>query len=317
MPNELRLSLPNCWISIRDFEKLAGNSNYFDQIEQDRTIVIGFGSGTSLLLHAGVCLLSFVNQLANHLQKSGCGAVRLEFSSSEGLFSFLDRNGFLKLLTSTVTTSPDRPDSSGADIYRGHAATMVEIAEIQPGVIGEARLNIVRRLVDTLGDQYDADLRLRVKNAVYSVLSELVNNVYDHSGSSISGYAALQAYRRSGKVQIVVSDSGIGIAKSLRNARIASADTRSDSQLVLGAIDGRLSRYGQNAGHGCGLQLCADLVREFGRQFHLRTPTVQVLLAPDPSKNSLQRWVTVPEAAFAGTHVCIEFSLDPSSWTAL
>jgi hypothetical protein len=314
----LYVQLPGRWISSEDFEEFTGRHDLFAEIEDDRTIIFACVESTNLLLRAGVCLLSLVNQLAAHAKTSGSGGVRLEFPSQNGLFSFLDRNGFLQLLAPDVVTVPDRPITSSADLYRGHAGSMVEIAEIHPNVTGEDRLNIVRRLVDTLGDQYDSDLRLRLKNAVYSVLSELVNNVYDHSSSAIPGYAALQVYRRTGKVQVVVSDSGIGIPESLRSARGLVVDDRSDDQLILGALSGRLSRYGQHSGHGCGLQRCADLVKQFGRELYVRTPKGQVTLeVVAGQRNALRTVVTPPHARFSGSHVCIEFNLDPASWAKL
>jgi anti-sigma regulatory factor (Ser/Thr protein kinase) len=46
-------------------------------------------------------------------------------------------------------------------------------------------------------------------------MSELINNVYDHSFSSIGAYVFCQYYPESHEIKMAVSDYGIGIPKSV------------------------------------------------------------------------------------------------------
>jgi len=50
-------------------------------------------------------------------------------------------------------------------------------------------------------------------------LSELINNVYDHSNSPIDAYVFCEYYANSNSIFIVVSDLGIGIASSVNSFR--------------------------------------------------------------------------------------------------
>jgi hypothetical protein len=62
-------------------------------------------------------------------------------------------------------------------------------------------------------------------------MSELINNVYDHSQSAIGAYVFCQYYPDSNEIKMAVSDYGIGIPASVNDSR------RKDRKSVLSEID--------------------------------------------------------------------------------
>jgi hypothetical protein len=53
-------------------------------------------------------------------------------------------------------------------------------------------------------------------------LSELINNVYNHSHSQIGAYVFCQFYPKKNEIKIAVSDLGIGIPESINNFRLTN-----------------------------------------------------------------------------------------------
>jgi anti-sigma regulatory factor (Ser/Thr protein kinase) len=303
---EVVVHLPSRWLRDQDFENLVGAHNYGDLLQCGRSLTFAFGPGTKAAAHTGLCLLSFFNQLACAAR----GAILLRFPSSDGLFGYLGRNGFLDLLSHDIATEPERPAVSGAVIFGGASANLVEIQELVPGTTGQPRQEIVRSLVDALVRKYPATNRtLRLQQAVFTALGELVDNVFGHSQTAVPGYAVLQAYARSERVQIAVSDSGIGIPRSIREARRGRVGRMSEGDLIIAAFQDGLSRHGDLGGRGCGLPTCARLAAEYNSDVIVRTPAARVTLTPHIATHGLQAVVESCNG-FAGTHICLQFRVD-------
>ena len=49
------------------------------------------------------------------------------------------------------------------------------------------------------------------RGRIWTIFAELIQNIFDHSGTQLDGYAALQVYQGGNKVSVAVSDSGRGI----------------------------------------------------------------------------------------------------------
>lgn len=305
-----RVVMPDRWLSPEQFEAVVIQHPFVKHLENGDDIVFEFPATAALPAGLGLWLLSFFNQLAD----VGTGWLRLEFATREGLFSYLDRNGFLQLLSPVIETNPERPVVSGADVRRGQAPGLVEIAALVPNTPLEEKKAIVERLVNALVGFYPAGERThRLRNHVFTVLGELVDNVFSHSRTSLPGYASLQAYDKSRRprVQIGVSDSGLGIPESIRGALGARVARKSDADLVIEAFRSGLSRHGANSGRGCGLVMCARLAADYGSFLHVRTPSAQVILQPAGGQRKAHE-ATVHEGVgpLRGTHICLEFRVD-------
>jgi anti-sigma regulatory factor (Ser/Thr protein kinase) len=109
---------------------------------------------------------------------------------------YMCRVGFLELLG--IAAPPCSKD--GAD-------RMTELTRIQSSSEIPQFTNRVMELLD-IGDP-------EIEGAVKYSLVELLRNVVQHSQSSIGGVAMAQYYPKTGLVELVVGDAGVGIRKTL------------------------------------------------------------------------------------------------------
>ena len=120
-----------------------------------------------------------------------------------------------------------------------------------------------------------------LEGAAWTILAELIDNVFSHSQTPLDGYAALQAYQSGNRLTVAVSDSGLGIMETLRPSlqnefpRLAGL---SDVQLLVEVFQQGLSRHGSD--RGCGLKGSATKAIKFRAELDVRLPTQRVLLTP-------------------------------------
>lgn len=84
-------------------------------------------------------------------------------------------------------------------------------------------------------------------------LSELINNVYDHSHSPIGAYVFCQYYPKSKEIKMAVSDLGIGIPMSVNNYKIENKEPiLTSKESVLWALEENktIQSIPQNRGKG-------------------------------------------------------------------
>lgn len=301
----IRVDLPHGWLKPEQFEALAAADGLRERLAAGATALFCFPHPAALPAGIGLTLLSLLNQLAAIDE----GRVRLEFESRD-LFAYLNRNGFLHLLDGRIETTPARPSVSSAEVHRGMSDRLVEIAALVPGTSGDVKQSLVGDLVDKLIQFYPADNRAkRLRGSVFTALGELVDNVFNHSFTRIPGYAILQAYKGTKPaVQIAVSDSGLGIPRSIRQALTERVAAKSDVELIVQAFRDGLSRHGTTSGRGCGLPRCAALATEYGSWLRVRTPEALVTLHPARKPGSPhEAHVVLPRGRLDGTHICLEF----------
>lgn len=93
-------------------------------------------------------------------------------------------------------------------------------------------------------------------------LAEALNNVYDHSESSVGGFAAAWTYAKDGPLNISVVDSGVGIPAHLR--RRATYSHLSDHDALNICVQERVSGL-ENKERGFGLFHLREAARAAGR----------------------------------------------------
>ena len=224
--------------------------------------------------------------------------------------SFFSRNGFFDYLSQSVTCLPDRPVLSAAKTYRDNSDTLVELGEI-------AQPTQNKELVIRLGDRFVEHSSTSYFLAAKTVFSELVGNVTDHSESKIPGLAGLQVYRPK-HIQTVISDSGLGIATTLRTtlqsehpklyAQFSAETVENDIALVQKAFtSGEVSRFGK--GRGLGFKSSREHASKEKVIIFIRQLTFS--LALEYSKGQL---INVYEerglVPITGTHICFDFYVD-------
>ena len=256
-----------------------------------------------IMVDAAVRLLSLANQL--HLSTRN---VRLEFEEGEaGTMGYLNRMGFFEHLAPSIKVLPDRPIVSTAKLYGGSNVGLVEIARINKD---ERDRELPRRLRAALArscaTRTDVD---ELADAARTIFAELIDNVFAHSDTKLDGYAALQVYPRGGSLKVAVSDSGLGIMKTLRPALKVESPVLADLpdvDLLVEIFRQGLSRHGTD--RGCGLRGSAAKAMKFKAPLDVRLPTSRVVLTPATGAYTTAHCYTdIP--LLWGTHICFDFQL--------
>jgi hypothetical protein len=292
------------WIEAAAFERAlaSGHSPHGLATEVQFNIPVG----CKLMLVPIVRLLSLANQLA-FVGK----LVTLNFIEGEtGAMGYLNRMGFFDHLSHNVRVVPGRPIHSAAKAHYGGSANLVEIAPIS-ATNGE-EIGLPSRLSDVVKKACGARADVAaLESATWTIFSEMIGNVGEHSGTKLDGYAALQVYSGGNKLQVAVSDSGLGIMETLRPAlktQHPHLSGLSDIDLLVEIFRQGLSRLGSE--RGCGLKGCAARAIKFHAELDVRLPNQRVLLVPGVSGYT-------PNTAFCsdklpllwGTHISFEFQL--------
>lgn len=306
--SSLGISLPSKWTSADDFERaLLSCGDALDGPEQDVTIYLP--SGCNPMIDCTARLLSLANQLA-HRGKSAT----LDFSQSQSAHSYLDRAGFFGQLDSRVEVRPDRPTRSAALRFAGKSETLVEFGAVEPWSPNKA-------LIDQLTAKFVQQSSKDYEVAAFTIFGELIGNVAEHSKSELVGFAGLQKYTgRRSHIQTVISDSGLGIASTLRPAlrshypplhkKFGVASLESDIGLVKEALQkGYISRSGK--GHGLGFYSSKEHAFKCRASFSVRQENFSIRF--NYRKGELALVGAAPQTdvgRLLGTHICFDFYVD-------
>lgn len=260
--------------------------------------------GCRIMVDTGVRMLSLANQLRYAKKR-----ITLDFKDDvDGSYGYLNRIGFFDHLDPEIEVLPARPSFSNASLYRGNSVRLVEIEKINPGHKDQT-------LPSRLADALDEAVRHRPDHeslsfAAFTVLSELTDNIFQHSSTELDGYAVLQVYKRG--VKVAVSDSGKGIIETLRpslHSEFPRLRHMTDTELIVEAFRTGLSRHGR--GRGCGLKRSAQQAIKYNATLDVRLPTCRVFLEPSKdgyTSTKAHCYENIP--LIWGTHICFDFRLD-------
>jgi hypothetical protein len=260
------------------------------------------------MIDSAVRILALANQLDFCTRR-----VRLDFVEGErGALGYLNRMGFFDHLSSSVEVIPSRPMYSGADLYRGGNAGLVEIARINKN-------DRDRGLPDRLTEAVERSCRSRrdvseLCGAAWTIFAELIDNVFSHSQTPLDGYAALQAYKGGNQLLVAVSDSGLGIMKTLRpslQTEFPRLVGLSDTALLVEVFRQGLSRHGND--RGCGLKGSAAKAIKFQADLDVRLPGQRVVLTPARGTYQVNTAHCSDDLPLIwGTHIGFAFGLSKS-----
>lgn len=302
---ETVIQLPAHWTNASSLEDVLRSSvSAHESTSPD--VRFRIPRGCQLMTDAAVRLLSLFNQLDHATRR-----VVVEFEEDEsGVLGYLGRAGFFESLSPSVEVLPRRPMFSAARRYRGRNPGLVEIERIDRNCRDSSLLNrLTAAITRACSRRSDAT---ELQGAAWTILAELIDNVFSHSQTPLDGFAALQVYRRGNCLKVAVSDSGLGLLETLRPA-LRSESSRleklPDIDLLVEVFRRGVSRHG--ASRGCGLKGCADKAIKFRAELDVRLPQVRVLLVPGVGGYR-------PNTAFCygglpliwGTHICFTLALD-------
>lgn len=310
----LDLAAPASWIAEDDFEDCLTASGCLLSSHANNC-VIRFPENCKILLIAGARVIALANQAA-HRGKS----VELDFSGCPGTKHYLDRLGFFEHLSNSVSVLPERPVDSKARRYRGNSENLVEIASINLDTFDYSLpKHLTQRFAFHAGENY--------YQSAFTIFSELIGNVQEHSETPLPGFVALQLYKGNRRhrrhIQTVISDSGLGIGLTLKrnlkrhypglSKQLDLAGEDSDIHLVSQALtQGGLSQFGSDpdeAARGLGLKRTQTHAAKYDAVVIVRQPNFELKivykdgeLAKIIENKGLSR--------IEGTQVCFDFFLD-------
>lgn len=295
------------WIDCSQFEQALANAE--SPLESTyKSIVFVIAAGCNLLLESIARLMALSNQLVLDGKE-----VTIDFRQHK-TFTYVNRIGFFDHLNPAVHVLPERPQTSGAQRYNRNSDSVVELGIINPKNLDEslpARLKEV--FVGHAGSKYE--------QTAFTVISELLGNVRDHSLSPIPGFVGLQFYRKFSPphIQTVISDSGKGILGTLKPIlktkypdlaqEIEDAKLDSDIYLLKKVLtQGQISQS-EDEGHGLGLKRSSDAASKFNANISIRQERCEVKFFFRQGKRTrFESKVEMP--LLRGTHICFDFELD-------
>lgn len=296
----------NVWITSSSFESILSKSGS-PLMSPMSAVSFIFGDGCNIMMDALARLLALSNQLES-VEKS----VTLDFSSCKGTLRYLDRAGFLEHLHSSIIVLPKRPVGSKANEFNGNNDGLVELKAINPiSPVQNIPELLKNSFVKCAGDSYSAP--------AFTVLSELFQNVEEHSAAETPGIAGLQFYKKANHIQAVISDSGLGIVGTLKPviARrypavlkfIAASSLPPDVALLqIVFSEGRISQK-ESDGCGLGLKRSSEVAKKYKAKITVRQEDFELVVRHDPSGTTFD--YTQNLVKLVGTHICFDFQLDP------
>lgn len=303
----------DCWVDADSFERSLGQAGSPLDCEANK-IKFLLHSKCKLLLEAAARLLALSNQLISAEKQ-----VSIDFSSCKQTLSFLDRVGFFDSLDINATVLPYRPKVSRAKHFEGNSVNLVEFGVIEPVSHAAEDLNSNDKLlINKLTDSFVSLTSSRYEGIVSTIFGELIGNIKGHSQTLINGFAALQVYGgKTPHIQTIVSDSGLGIAATLKGSlsenypdfyRKNINKENFDLYLVQEALTkGRISRHGGS--RGLGFETTSKKAMNFNVKLSARQETFSIRVEyKDGQLADIQTRADLTK--IHGTHICFDFMID-------
>ena len=132
-------------------------------------------------------------------------------------------------------------------------------------------------------------------------LSEVFNNIFDHSQSKVDGYVITQCYPSIGKIVTAICDFGVGIPTKINQIWEAGGKTKlSDEDAIRAAFFRKVSSKSQPHNRGYGLANLFDIVKSLSGEL--------TVLSNNAVLHKMSNGVTTaytPNISFAGTLIII------------
>jgi len=309
LPDELEIIFAGQWVDCSSFESSLSNANL--DIGSVQKVKFILPDGCKFFLETIARFLALCNQFISSKKE-----VTIDLSNNNKSMHYWNRVGFFDHLSEKATVLPDWPKSSTAKSKKGNSEKVVEFGAVDPKTENK---DLINQLTDAFVARQNKNKNY--ENPIFTILAEMIKNVKDHSESKLKGFAALQKYDgysgRLPHIQVIVSDSGKGIAATLRPSlkeHYPKFTNKTDLELVKMVLEGKqLSKHGSNSdsGHGLGFKSSHEKASMFNAKYSIRQSNFSLefefktgKLQPAKERSNL-----VP---ILGTHICFDFDIDDS-----
>jgi anti-sigma regulatory factor (Ser/Thr protein kinase) len=145
-------------------------------------------------------------------------------------------------------------------------------------------------------------------SSIRACLGEIFNNIKDHAGEGVEvGCFFAQHYPREDRVQVAVSDFGVGIPA---NVRAVEESYLSDGQAIEQATEAGFTTESQPGNRGAGLNtLLHDVIEANGGELYIHSNRGMLSCAQDGS-DDIQRISDEVPGVYPGTLISISFRTD-------
>lgn len=302
--NKTKVTFSPKWITCDLFEKNLKDSGL--DVDNTKEIIFILPEDCKFLIEASARLLALCNQLAEKEYDA-----TIDLSENSKSLHYLNRAGFFDQLNDRVNVLPKRPKHSTAKSHKGNSKSVVEFGAVDP-----TRGN--KDLVNQLTDAFITLSSDKYQDPAFTIFSELITNVKDHSKSSLKGFAALQFYsppKKPSHIQTVVSDSGVGIVTTLRphlRKFYPELENLSDSELVKKVMtEGRITQHGKASGRGLGFEASSKKALKYNAKYSVRQQdfSLDFIIRNGSLVDVVENKDLVK---IFGTHICFDFDIDES-----
>ena len=294
----------NRWVDCESFE-ICIRKDVSPLDLECGSVVFVVPENCKILLNAAARFLALCNQLVHEGK-----IVTIDFSDFPPTLDYFNRIGFLDHLDNKVEVLPGKPLVSKATIYKGNSDAVVEFGDVSPKKPDQ-------ELVKQLTDRFVGQSTARYQMAAFTVFSELIGNVCEHSQTPLPGFAALQKYDGQRRhIQTVVSDSGLGIVKTLEPSlreyypdlyKLRENEDFHEELVTAVLTRGGISRFG--SGRGLGFKSSRKQVVKFEAELFVRQEKFSLKFLCKRGETILIDKRT-DLATIQGTHICFDFFVD-------
>lgn len=289
------------WINCDLFEiSLLRSGAGFDKAS---SFIFILPAECKFLIEATARFLALCNQLIYRNK-----TVSIDLTNNSQSLNYLNRAGFFDHLDENVNVLPKRPKVSTAKSHKGNNRSLVEFGAVDPKSKNSD-------LVSALTDAFIELSSDKYRDPAGTVIAELIDNVKTHSQSHLLGFAALQDYSSfNGRhIQMVISDSGLGIAATLRPSleeHYPKLKKLSDEDLVKEVMSkGEISKFGAKSGHGLGFYSSRQKASKFNARYSVRQDMFSLEFQFQNGKLMPVK-ITHDLLRIEGTHICFDFYVD-------
>lgn len=297
------------WLVAKNFEDALKGTSLLNS--DASSVVLVLKNEAKPMLDFLARLLALSNQLVDSSK-----SVTLDFEESKSALSYLDRIGFFDVLNPSIDVLPKRPAGTRAKEFKGNNVGVIEFRSIDPKLPDEDIPRLLQKsFVGCAGKSYT--------QPAFTMLSELFGNVIEHSGTVLPGFAGLQFYRGSGKIQVVISDNGHGIVGTLGavvpekypevDDLMRTAKHAGVALLTEVFKKGSLSQV-DSKGRGIGIYRSGTIAKRFSARVSVRQTDFELHIQHQNDNVEFRSRTGLSQ--LHGTHICFEFMLDANSPTA-
>lgn len=149
----------------------------------------------------------------------------------------------------------------------------------------------------------NAYLKGKSLDSLHISLTEVFNNIFDHSGSLVDGYVLTQYYPKIGKIVTSICDFGIGIPKKINQYWIDHKKEMLPDDLALkAALKRKVSSQSTPHNRGFGLANILDSVSKLGGEVEIRSNYAVFSMSEGMRRSYLSN------KYFSGTLIIITFN---------